>query len=151
MTYLSIPNWNKYQHYRDRTPIWVKLYVESVHDATLRRLSLEARLVWHEMLKLAAMFQNAVPNSPETIGNLAGIAPETCREAVEELVKARLLREKQTRRSASSRASLEVRSREDKEENAREPSARKVKCPECELIEPLHIADCSRRLKVVAG
>lgn len=149
--YLSIPNWHKYQHYRDRTPIWVKLYVESVHDATLRRLSLEARLVWHEMLKLAAMFQNSVPNSPEACGNLAGIAPEVWREAVDELLKARLLRVKKTRRSASKSASADKEVREDKEENAPSPSAKKTTCDECDLGAGLHAADCSKRLRVVSA
>lgn len=123
-TFYSIPNWRKYQHYKDRTPVWVKLHVESLHDEKLRRLSLEARLMWHEMLKLAATFQNAVPSAPEVLGNLAGIPPETCREACGELVKARLLREKKTRRSASKLASAEKEKEEDKEKNARaKPSA----------------------------
>jgi len=156
MSYLSIPNWGKYQHYRDRTPVWVKLHVESINDEKLRSLSLEARLVWHEMLKLAATFQNAVPNSPEVCGKLAGIETGIWREACEELVKRRLLRVKQTRRGASrpasKAASAEKEVRRDKEENAREePSAQNSNCPECELAYPMHVADCSRRLKVVAS
>lgn len=87
MSYLSVPNWHRYQHYRDRTPVWVKLYVESINDEKLRSVSLEARLVWHEMLKLAGTFQNAVPNSPEVCAELAGIPTGVWREAVEELVK----------------------------------------------------------------
>lgn len=152
MTYLAIPNWRRYQHYRDRTPVWVKLHVESLHDEKLRRLSLEARLLWHEMLKLAATFQNAVPNSPEALETLAGIPCETCREAVAELVKARLLQEKKTRRSASKSASAEKEKEEDKEEErAREPSAPKPVCPECELPAPLHVDGCTRaRLRVIA-
>lgn len=152
MTYLSIPNWQKYQHYRDRTPVWVKLHVESINDAKLRSLSLEARLVWHEMLKLAATFQNAVPNSPEVCGNLAGIETGIWREACEELIRKRLLRVKQTRRGASrpasSDASLDKEVRRDKE-RAREPSAQEqTPCPECDLGGGNHTADCSRRLRV---
>ena len=143
MTYLSIPNWKHYQHYRDRTPVWVKLHLESLRDEKLRRLSLEARLVWHEMLKLAGMFQNAVPNSPETCGNLAGIAPEVWREAVAELLKARLLREKKTTRSASKPASAEKeKEKEEEKERAREASPPKPVCDECELPWPHHLADC---------
>lgn len=151
--FLAVPNWRRYQHYKDRTPIWVKLYVESLHDEKLRRLSLDARLMWHEMLKLAATFQNAVPNSPEALETLVGIPCETCREAVAELVKARLLQEKKTRRSASKRASAEKEKEEDREENAREePSAQeqdlKGECSECFCGGGLHTSDCSRRLRI---
>jgi len=152
--YLAIPNWRRYQHYKDRTPVWVKLHVESLHDQKLRRLSIEARLLWHEMLKLAATFQNAVPNSPEALETLVGIPRETCREAVAELVKARLLQEKKTRRSASKSASAEKEKEEEKEkERAREPSAPKPVCPECELRAPLHVDGCSyasRQLRAVS-
>lgn len=156
MSYLSVPNWHRYQHYRDRTPVWVKLYVESINDEKLRSVSLEARLVWHEMLKLAGTFQNAVPNSPEVCAELAGIPTGVWREAVEELVRKRLLRVKQTRRGASKPASkvasVEKEEIKSKRKNAREePSAQNGKCPECELAYPLHVADCSRRLKVVAS
>lgn len=155
MTYLSIPNWHHYQHYRDRTPVWVKLHLESLRDEKLRALSLEARLVWHEMLKLAGMFQNAVPNSPEACAELAGIETGIWREACEELVKARLLRVKKTMRSASKPASKAASPEKDKEvdeekERAREPSALKSKCPECDLGGGNHAGDCSRRLSVVA-
>lgn len=152
MTYLSVPNWHRYQHYRDRTPVWVKLYVESINDEKLRSLSLEARLVWHEMLKLAGTFQNAVPNSPEVCANLAGIETAIWREAVEELVKKRLLRVKQTRRGASKPASklgsAEKEVRRDKERAREASSEEQTPCPECDLAAGYHTADCSRRLRV---
>lgn len=114
MSFLSVTNWGEYQHYRDRTPIWIKLHVEALHDEKLRRLPLSTRLLWFEMLLLAATFQNSVPNSPELIGNLAGIPSELCREGVAELLKVRLLREKSSRRSASKAASVDKKRREEK-------------------------------------
>ena len=159
MNYLAIPNWRRYQHYRDRTPVWVKLHVESLHDSKLRSCTLEARLLWHEMLKLSATFQNAVPNSPETLETLVGIPRDTCRNAVEELLKKRLLQVKTTRRSASRSDSLEKEVRRDKEkERAREPSAQNPQlrlvdqpCPECHIGGGAHTADCSRTTTAAVG
>lgn len=111
MSYLAVTNWRRYQHYRDRTPIWIKYHVDTLHSEKLKALPIPTRLLWDQMLLLAAEFQNAVPNSPELVGNLTGIPPEACREGIQQLIQGRWLREKQTRRSASKSASLEVRSR----------------------------------------
>lgn len=116
-SFLAVTNWRQYQHYRDRTPIWVKFYVEILHDEKLKQLPLSTRLLWDQMLLLAATFQNAVPNSPELIGNLTGIPPELCAEGIEQLVKGRWLREKQTRRSTSKPASAEKEEKKSKKEN----------------------------------
>lgn len=121
--FLAVTNWNRYQHYRDRTPVWVKYYVDVVHDEKLKRLPIATRLLWDQMLLLAATFQNSVPNSPELVGNLTGIDPELVREGIEQLVAGKWLREKQTRRSASKIASLEVRSKNKRKEGPLAPAS----------------------------
>jgi hypothetical protein len=152
--FLAVTNWQRYQHYRDRSPVWIKLYVDTLHNEKLKALPLSTRLLWTEMLLLAATFQNAVPNSPELIGNLAGIPPDECREGIELLLKGRWLRQKQTRRSASKTASLEVRSKSKEIEGAlaappaaaATPPLRVVgRCPECDCGGDAHAVDCSRR------
>jgi hypothetical protein len=41
--YIVIPNWPKFQHYKDRLPPWIKLYLELLHKPEWRRLSLRDR------------------------------------------------------------------------------------------------------------
>jgi hypothetical protein len=158
--FLAVTNWQRYQHYKDRSPTWIKLHVEMLHNEKLKALPLSTRLLWIEMLLLAANFQNAVPNSPELIGNLAGIPPEECREGIQLLLKGRWLREKKTRRSASSIASLEVRSKSKEKEGAlaAQPAAAATplrvvgrQCPECDCGGGVHSADCSRRVVGYGG
>ena len=113
MSYLSVTKWGEYQHYRDRTPIWIKLHVESLHDEKLRNLPISTRLLWFNMLLLAATFQNSVPNSPELIAELSAIPPELCREGIKDLLKMRILREKGTRRAASKHTEAQRKKREE--------------------------------------
>jgi hypothetical protein len=117
VSYLSVTNWAEYQHYRDRTPIWIKVHVETLHDEKLRTMPIPTRLLWDQMLLLAATFQNAVPNSPELIGELTAIPQEDCREGISILLKTRLLREKETRRSASKKTEAQKRREEEEKRN----------------------------------
>jgi len=32
--WIEIPNWDRFQHYRDRNPPWVKIYTQLQHDET---------------------------------------------------------------------------------------------------------------------
>lgn len=118
--FLSVTNWTEYQHYRDRTPTWIKFYVDILHDEKLKKLPIHSRLMWDQMLLLAATFQNSVPNSPEVIANLTGIPRELCGEAIDDLLKGRWIREKSTRRAASKQPKAQKRSKkEELEKNAR--------------------------------
>src|SRR5262245_4935820 len=41
--WLVIPNWEKFQHYRDRDPLWIKVYTELEARDEWRQLSLSQR------------------------------------------------------------------------------------------------------------
>lgn len=41
--WIIIPNWEKFQHYKDRTPAWIKLYTDLAHDPNWEALSAAAR------------------------------------------------------------------------------------------------------------
>jgi hypothetical protein len=126
VNYLAVRNWKKYQHYKDRTPIWIKFHLETLNDDDLKALPIETRLLWDQMLLLAAMFQNSVANDPELIGKLTGIPSEVCREGVAKLIKGRYLREKASRRSASKSASLEKSRREKENARAKDKAIREA-------------------------
>ena len=38
--WIIVPNWERYQHYRDRSPSWIKLYQSLLDDPDFQRLSL---------------------------------------------------------------------------------------------------------------
>jgi hypothetical protein len=43
MSWIVIPNWDRFQHYTDRTPPWIKLYLELNSNDEWCELSLSAR------------------------------------------------------------------------------------------------------------
>lgn len=51
--YIYIVNWDRFQHYRDRRPAWIKLYLDLMHKDEYLRLSLADRGLLHDLWKLA--------------------------------------------------------------------------------------------------
>ncbi len=45
MKYLRVKNWDRFQHYKNRRPLWIKLYVDLLDDYEFARLPDEAK--WH--------------------------------------------------------------------------------------------------------
>src|SRR5262245_51436039 len=41
--WLIVPNWEKFQHYRDRKPTWIKVYAQLLHDPDYLGLSLATK------------------------------------------------------------------------------------------------------------
>jgi hypothetical protein len=100
--YLRVTNWNRYQHYKQRNPAWVKFYVDLLDPHNkLNDLPVTTRFLFDRMLLLAASWDNAVPNCPETLGTLLRMESEDCREGVALLLKGRWLSETKTNRRAS--------------------------------------------------
>lgn len=64
MSYVAVRNLERYQHYRDRRPPWVKLYVSLLTDEDFGSLSIQARLVFVLSLLLAADKGNRIPADP---------------------------------------------------------------------------------------
>ena len=50
--WIVVPNWDRFQHYKDRTPVWLKLYLELRDSDEWRRLSYAQRgllvTIWME-------------------------------------------------------------------------------------------------------
>lgn len=45
--WITIPNWDRFQHYPDRDPIWIKNYRALLHDDDYRQLTGEQRAILH--------------------------------------------------------------------------------------------------------
>ena len=67
MTYLQVCNWHKFQHYKDRSPPWIKLYSWILNKYEFTNLSDQAKahlmLIW----SLASQINNKIPNDPKWI------------------------------------------------------------------------------------
>jgi len=61
MEYFQVRNWDKFQHYKDRNPPWIKLHTELLYDYKFICLQdaskLQLMLIW----MLAAKTQNKIP------------------------------------------------------------------------------------------
>lgn len=114
--FLAVRNWRKFQHYKDRRPIWIKVHTELVTPGSQwLALSIEARGVLTGLWLLAAEYGNVIPNDPEFIAKLLRTSPKACREALAELRKGRWIQDRQTARRASKPASLEKEKEKEKE------------------------------------
>ncbi len=61
MDYLSIKNWENFQHYKDRNPPWIKLYIEILGDYEIGCLPDASK--WHliGIMLLASCYDNQIP------------------------------------------------------------------------------------------
>lgn len=101
MTYLRVRNWEQYQHYKDRRPVWVKLYVSQLRDSELKRLPLSTRLLWDQLLLLAAEYENSIPNDSEEICAATRIPLEDVTNGIGLLLQGAWLKESRSKRRAS--------------------------------------------------
>lgn len=72
--YVSVRNFRKYQHYKDRRPPWVKLYVDLLTDEDLGELDLPARYLAMAILLVAANKDNRIPADPAWVAAETGLS-----------------------------------------------------------------------------
>lgn len=70
-TYLRILNWDKYQHYKDRNPPWVKLHQNLMTSEEWVSGSDSQKVLLVAMMLLAARHDNCIPNQPDYIRRVA--------------------------------------------------------------------------------
>lgn len=121
MSYLRIRNWERYQHYRDRRPPWVKFYVELLDDLQIRSLPLPTRFLMCQLLLLAARHDNAILKNSEAIANDLRMKPEDVHEGLEELLRIRWIQETRTPRRASKPASSALAKRYTRDRDRERP------------------------------
>lgn len=74
--YLSIKNWAKYQHYKDRNPPWIKLYHAILDDYEYACLHDDSKLLLMSLFLLASRTENHIPNDINWIKQKAMIKGE---------------------------------------------------------------------------
>ena len=67
MEYLKVKNWEQFQHYKDRSPPWIKLHRDLLRDYNFNCLQdaskLQLMLIW----LLASQMDNKIPADAEYI------------------------------------------------------------------------------------
>lgn len=67
MTFFSVKNFEKFQHYKDRAPPWIKLYNELLDDYEFGRLQDASKMHLIAIWLLASRSENKIPYDPEWI------------------------------------------------------------------------------------
>ncbi len=111
--YIYIPNWDKYQHYKDNArPAWIKLYTELLDRDDYRELSLAERGLLHNVWMLISRVGNGnLKCDSRSLGSRLGVR----RVSLEPLIHAGFI-------EVRSRDDLDQRREEtEKEERREEP------------------------------
>jgi hypothetical protein len=83
MRFLAVKNWRTFQHYSDRRPPWIKLYVSLLDDLEFFRLSDSEQIAIVKVWMLAARVGHPLPNDPRVIQNRAGVKPRTLQRLID--------------------------------------------------------------------
>jgi len=67
MEFFSIKNFERFQHYKDRRPPWVKLYRDLWHDPDFFSLTDTCKLLYIGLLTIASETENKIPLNPRWI------------------------------------------------------------------------------------
>lgn len=71
--YIYIPNWDEFQHYHDRDPVWIKLYLRLLDKDEYRALTMSQRGLLHDIWILVARAGNGrLVASPRTLSGQLG-------------------------------------------------------------------------------
>lgn len=71
--WIIIPGWqDKFQHYRDRTPIWIKVYTELLDREDYLELSFATRAVLHDLWLLYARSRGILRADPKRLSSKLG-------------------------------------------------------------------------------
>lgn len=70
--YIKVKNYKKFQHYKNRRPPWIKLYISLLDDYEFLQLSDENKWYTVALYLLASQHENRIPNDPAFITNRIG-------------------------------------------------------------------------------
>lgn len=71
MHYFRLRNWDRYQHYKDRAPPWIKLHFEILSSQDWVMLSDQSKLLAIACMLIASRHNGKIPDSPEYVKRVA--------------------------------------------------------------------------------
>lgn len=106
MQYLSVKNFEKYQHYKRRNPPWVKLYYALLDDFGFLALPERAQLLYVKLLLIASRTANQIPADVAYLSKVC--RSKVLRQTVESLIGASFVLASGPLLSSSSSVSVSV-------------------------------------------
>lgn len=76
LSFLSIKNFERYQHYKHRRPIWIKLYRALLDDETFTSMSINSRHHYMSLLLIASDTDNRIPDDGHLLQYMLKIGEE---------------------------------------------------------------------------
>ena len=70
--WIVIRNWDKFQHYRDREPVWIKNYVRLLHDDNYLGLTFHQRGLLHGLWIAYAASGRQIRDSTASVHRMLG-------------------------------------------------------------------------------
>jgi len=70
--WIIIPGWDRFQHYKSRNPIWIKLYTELLTDPDFVKLSFRQRGILTGLWTLFSQTRGQLGASPAGVGFMLG-------------------------------------------------------------------------------
>jgi hypothetical protein len=119
-SWIVIPNWDKFQHYKDRTPNWVKTYLELLHNDAYLSLTGHCRGVLHGLWLVYASSCGQVTLDTRSLSRQLGLRVTS--QQLESLNQAGFIRFR-----ASKPLALEKRRVKEKKESAAAPAPKRAR------------------------
>lgn len=69
MKYFRVKNLERFQHYKDRKPVWIKLYASILNDDKFNGLSERQQLFWIKLLVYSSQNSNKIRYDSKSISN----------------------------------------------------------------------------------
>ena len=161
MEYIQVKNWEDFQHYKDRTPPWIKLYNHLLDDFEFSCLPDASKAHLLSIWLLASRTNNKIPNNPKWIGNKINATEPVDLSVLFECGFIEVISNKnnelQTPEQDASKmlqtpeqdACLEREERESREEGEQNYTSATANCPHDEIIALYHkILPANPRVKV---
>lgn len=161
MEYIQVKNWEDFQHYKDRTPPWIKLYNHLLDDFEFSCLPDASKAHLLSIWLLASRTNNKIPNNPKWIGNKINATEPVDLSVLFECGFIEVISNKnnelQTTEQDASKmlqtteqdACLEREERESREEGEQNYTSAIANCPHDEIIALYHkILPANPRVKV---
>jgi hypothetical protein len=73
MKFLAVKNFEKFQHYRDRNPPWIKLYGDILSDVAFLEMHEVAQAQLMKLWVLASQLGHPLPNNPRLLAGRIGV------------------------------------------------------------------------------
>lgn len=87
---LTVKNWDKFQHYKDRNPPWIKLYTDTFHRRDFNRLPDDSKLlalcIWTLAAREASCAKGSIPLDLDWIKSQCGLGPTVTKSSLQVLV-----------------------------------------------------------------